>query len=307
LRPLFALRMALRECETFFFGTARRIGGNRPPSASSSDGSVHVLGRGSARLDGSSSAAPANSGRANTFERLNRRVGPSARAAMVVVVVAEDGRTARHTSSHSRYLHYSAMFRLTRPLFQAAVRKTTTGLTGLSVHPDPLPALTRTYEQTLSALAAIPPASVYRQGVEALTKHKLSLVQNAAGDVAKAEAALDEGHIEEALVMAEDELSLVGKMAEWKACVSRVVRSSAVSDIYIDGNPSRRSRCRDSGSTLARRSLASTPSRHSRRAHLRWAAHVHMPTHPSNSPSSRYLSRDGAMPVTAALHPKRRT
>jgi NADH dehydrogenase (ubiquinone) 1 alpha subcomplex subunit 5 len=154
-----------------------------------------------------------------------------------VVVVAEDGRTARHTSSHSRYLHYSAMFRLTRPLFQAAVRKTTTGLTGLSVHPDPLPALTRTYEQTLSALAAIPPASVYRQGVEALTKHKLSLVQSAAGDVAKAEAALDEGHIEEVLVMAEDELSLVGKMAEWKACVSRVVRSPAVADIHHRWEP----------------------------------------------------------------------
>jgi hypothetical protein len=29
LRPLFALRMAFRECETFFFGTARRNGGMR--------------------------------------------------------------------------------------------------------------------------------------------------------------------------------------------------------------------------------------------------------------------------------------
>jgi NADH dehydrogenase (ubiquinone) 1 alpha subcomplex subunit 5 len=110
------------------------------------------------------------------------------------------------------------MFRLTRPLFQA-VRKTTTGLTGLSVHPDPLPALTSTYEQTLTALSAIPPSSVYRQGVEALTKRKLSIVKDAAGDIAKAEAALDEGQIEEALEIADDELRLVGKMAEWKACV----------------------------------------------------------------------------------------
>jgi NADH dehydrogenase (ubiquinone) 1 alpha subcomplex subunit 5 len=111
-----------------------------------------------------------------------------------------------------------AMFRLTRPLFQA-VRKTTTGLTGLSVHNDPLPALTATYERTLSALGALPPASVYRQGVEALTQRKLGLVKSAAGDIAQAEAALDEGQIEEALVIAEDELKLVGKMAEWKAYV----------------------------------------------------------------------------------------
>ena len=29
LRPLFALRIAFRECETFFLGTARRNGGMR--------------------------------------------------------------------------------------------------------------------------------------------------------------------------------------------------------------------------------------------------------------------------------------
>jgi NADH dehydrogenase (ubiquinone) 1 alpha subcomplex subunit 5 len=110
------------------------------------------------------------------------------------------------------------MFRLTRPLFQA-VRKTTTGITGLSVHPNPLPELTQTYEATLSALSAIPPSSVYRQGVEALTKRKLSLIQEAAGDIAKAEASLDEGQVEESLLIAHDELKLVGKMAEWKACV----------------------------------------------------------------------------------------
>jgi NADH dehydrogenase (ubiquinone) 1 alpha subcomplex subunit 5 len=110
------------------------------------------------------------------------------------------------------------MLRLTRPLFQA-VRKTTTGITGLSVHPDPLPELTRTYEQTLSALSAIPATSVYRQGVEALTKHKLTIVQKASGDITRAEAELDEGQIEEALTIAHDELKLVGQMAEWKAYV----------------------------------------------------------------------------------------
>jgi NADH dehydrogenase (ubiquinone) 1 alpha subcomplex subunit 5 len=113
------------------------------------------------------------------------------------------------------------MFRLTRPLYQA-VRKTTTGLTGVSVHPDPLPALTQTYEATLSALSALPSHSVYRQGVQALTERKLAAVRAAGGDVAHAEKALDEGQIEEALGAAADELKLVGKMAEWKACVARL-------------------------------------------------------------------------------------
>jgi NADH dehydrogenase (ubiquinone) 1 alpha subcomplex subunit 5 len=110
------------------------------------------------------------------------------------------------------------MFRLTRPLYQA-VRKTTTGITGLSVHPNPLPELTKTYEATLTALEAIPKSSVYRQGVEALTQRKLSVIKSANGDVDAVEKALDEGQIEEVLGVAHDELKLVGKMAEWKACV----------------------------------------------------------------------------------------
>ncbi|KAJ4486200.1 hypothetical protein J3R30DRAFT_3655430 [Lentinula aciculospora] len=107
------------------------------------------------------------------------------------------------------------MFRLTRPLFQVA--KTTTGITGLAVHTDPIPILTRTYNDTLKALATLPPTSVYRQGTEALTFKKLSIVDAAKGDIATVEKELDEGQIEESLLIASDELQLVGKMAEWKA------------------------------------------------------------------------------------------
>ncbi|KAJ3719891.1 ETC complex I subunit conserved region-domain-containing protein [Lentinula raphanica] len=107
------------------------------------------------------------------------------------------------------------MFRLTRPLLQVA--KTTTGITGLAVHPDPLPTLTRTYKATLEALSALPSTSVYRQGTEALTQKKLSIVEAAKGDIAAVEKGLDEGQIEESLLIASDELQLVGKMAEWKA------------------------------------------------------------------------------------------
>jgi len=45
----------------------------------------------------------------------------------------------------------------------------------------------------------------------------LRIVQDANGDIAEVEKQLDEGQIEQAIVIAKDELSLVGKMAEWKA------------------------------------------------------------------------------------------
>jgi NADH dehydrogenase (ubiquinone) 1 alpha subcomplex subunit 5 len=107
------------------------------------------------------------------------------------------------------------MFRFTRPLCQ--VLKRTTGIHGLAVHPDPLPALIKTYESTLSTLSSIPPTSVYKQSVEALVRNKLNIVKNASGDVTAAEQRLNEGQIEEALDIAEDELSLAAKMIEWKA------------------------------------------------------------------------------------------
>ncbi|KZT74659.1 NADH2 dehydrogenase [Daedalea quercina L-15889] len=108
------------------------------------------------------------------------------------------------------------MFRLTRPLFNQ-LRKTTTGITGLDVHHDPIPHLIQTYKTTLDKLSAIPETSVYRQGVEALTKHKLKIVQAADGNITEVEKQLDEGHIEESLDIATDELGLVSKMVEWKA------------------------------------------------------------------------------------------
>lgn len=110
------------------------------------------------------------------------------------------------------------MFRFTRPLLQQAL-KTSTGITGLKVHPNPLPALIETYQATLARVSEIPPSSVYRQSVEAITQRKLSIVQDAKEDIATAEEALDDGQIEDALAVAQDELSLIGKMIEWKAYV----------------------------------------------------------------------------------------
>jgi NADH dehydrogenase (ubiquinone) 1 alpha subcomplex subunit 5 len=53
---------------------------------------------------------------------------------------------------------------------------TPTGLTGLTTHPSPRPALVYTYNQTLKKLTQLPKSSVYRQSAEALTKHRLEIV-----------------------------------------------------------------------------------------------------------------------------------
>ncbi|GAB1518929.1 hypothetical protein RhiTH_001994 [Rhizoctonia solani] len=106
------------------------------------------------------------------------------------------------------------MLRFTRPLRQAL--KSTTGIYGVAVHPDPLPVLRKTYESTLSILSQMPSHAVYRQGTEALVKHRLDLIEKSKGDATQVENTLGEGQIEEILMSAEDELSLAGKMLEWK-------------------------------------------------------------------------------------------
>jgi len=108
------------------------------------------------------------------------------------------------------------MFRVTRPLFQRAL-KASTGLTGLAVHPNPLPELRTTLEGTLETLKSIPESSVYRQATIALTQRKIGILERAAGDVSVVEKELDQGQIEEVLVAAKDELSLAAKMVEWKS------------------------------------------------------------------------------------------
>ncbi len=53
-----------------------------------------------------------------------------------------------------------------------------TGLTGLFVHSSPRSTLLYLYSSTLDKLQAVPEHSLYRQSVEALTKHRLSLVES---------------------------------------------------------------------------------------------------------------------------------
>jgi len=52
-----------------------------------------------------------------------------------------------------------------------------TGLTGLRTHPSPRSTLLYHYHATLDKLNEIPESSVYRQSTEALTRHRLKVVE----------------------------------------------------------------------------------------------------------------------------------
>jgi len=94
--------------------------------------------------------------------------------------------------------------------------RASTGITGLEPIADPLPILRTTYQTTLNLLSSLPPTSVYRQATESLTKHKLSIVEKAGGDVKSVEQELGEGLVEQAIAAAKTEQGLIGKMIEWK-------------------------------------------------------------------------------------------
>ena len=53
-----------------------------------------------------------------------------------------------------------------------------TGLTGLFTHPSPRSTLIALYKETLHRLDTLPEHSVYRQSVEAITCHRLKIVES---------------------------------------------------------------------------------------------------------------------------------
>ncbi|WFD34775.1 hypothetical protein MCUN1_001619 [Malassezia cuniculi] len=105
--------------------------------------------------------------------------------------------------------------------------KTTTGLAGVPVHPNPLPELESTYTQTLRVLEHLPATSVYRQSAAAVTEQRLSIVREALSKpfatvaasekaIEKVESEIDSGIIEELVQQATDEFHLAAKMIDWK-------------------------------------------------------------------------------------------
>ncbi|KAI9346961.1 hypothetical protein BDR26DRAFT_799861 [Obelidium mucronatum] len=98
----------------------------------------------------------------------------------------------------------------------ASVPKESTLLTGLAVHPNARAELTSLYHRVLHSSQRLPADFAYRTSVVAITQQRLAIVE-ANTEVKDIEAAIDNGQIEELLKQAEDEISLLGKMAEWEA------------------------------------------------------------------------------------------
>ncbi|KAJ3232312.1 hypothetical protein HDU81_003053 [Chytriomyces hyalinus] len=94
--------------------------------------------------------------------------------------------------------------------------KTSTGLTGLAVHPNAQPELVTLYQRILHTAQRLPESSAYRRSVDAVTRQRLA-VAAAESDVSVIESKIGGGHIEELLKQAEDEISLIQNMAEWEA------------------------------------------------------------------------------------------
>ncbi|KAL5343953.1 ETC complex I subunit conserved region-domain-containing protein [Aspergillus crustosus] len=53
-----------------------------------------------------------------------------------------------------------------------------TGLTGLNTHPSPRPTLIHLYRTTLEKLKSFPESSAYRASTEALTRHRLQIIES---------------------------------------------------------------------------------------------------------------------------------
>ncbi|KAM5322312.1 NADH dehydrogenase [ubiquinone] 1 alpha subcomplex subunit 5-like [Glossophaga mutica] len=104
------------------------------------------------------------------------------------------------------------------PLFGAVVAgllKKTTGLVGLVVCLSPHERLRILHTKILDILEQIPKNAAYRKYTEQVTNERLGMVK-AEPDVKKLEDQIQAGQIEEAILQAESERSLAGKMIQWK-------------------------------------------------------------------------------------------
>eukprot|EP01132_Coremiostelium_polycephalum_P004900 gene4900-6109_t len=86
--------------------------------------------------------------------------------------------------------------------------KKSTGITGLRVEPNARSILSELYHKTLTKLGAIPAGTPYRTTIENLTKHRLQIVQSNS-NIIDIEEKIYSGQVEELIVQAKDELSVI--------------------------------------------------------------------------------------------------
>mmetsp|Transcript_8998 Transcript_8998/g.16321 ORF Transcript_8998/g.16321 Transcript_8998/m.16321 type:complete len:140 (-) Transcript_8998:67-486(-) len=111
---------------------------------------------------------------------------------------------------------------LLRPLLRTSLRplsttvtKTSTGLVGLPVHPDPVPSLKSLNESILQSLDRLPPCG-YKSNALQIANFRLKTIAESEGSVDHIEAEIDCGQIEELIIQAQDELKVVDMYYENK-------------------------------------------------------------------------------------------
>jgi len=80
---------------------------------------------------------------------------------------------------------------------------------------EPIPVLVNAYKDTLAAASTMPATAVYRQSIEAITNHRLAIVESTEC-LDEIEQTIGAGQIEQLVLQAENELSLTKSMLEWK-------------------------------------------------------------------------------------------
>merc|ERR1712072_21107 len=93
--------------------------------------------------------------------------------------------------------------------------KTTTGIVGVEADPNAPETLRHLLKQILREVKVIPEAAQYRVSVEVMANERLAVVSK---DISpeQMEEEIGQGQLEELILHAKDELSLIPKMAEWK-------------------------------------------------------------------------------------------
>ena len=125
------------------------------------------------------------------------------------------------------------MFRRALPLLStvhaSVVTKTSTGLVGLRVHPNPLPALVAVNRQCIAlASSLLPSDSFYRLTVEKVANYRIKVVEDAKGDIDIVEGEIDCGQVEELIIQGEDELECIKGYAKaklWEGLESKEVKN----------------------------------------------------------------------------------
>ena len=147
----------------------------------------------------------------------------------------------------------------TTPATIPARTRVTTTLTGLAIHPTPLPHLLETYASTLAVLQGFPVAALYRQSVESITKERIEIISKLPNkdaateqEISTVEDAIGLGYVEEIILMAEAELKLAEQMLELRWSVSPLLCPPApplTAHHTPAGRTSKSSQRQDSGSS----------------------------------------------------------